>query len=75
MAIPKPTHNVPFEQRKVLTIDETCAYLHLCRATVYKLLREGRISARKLDKRTLILRSSLDAMISALPPYERESAA
>jgi excisionase family DNA binding protein len=50
-----------------LTINEACRVSGLGRTKLYDLIKDGRIKARKLDKRTLIVRSDLEAYLNGLP--------
>lgn len=53
----------------LLTIEETAAELHCHRAQVFKLIAQGRLQvAPKIGKRTMVLRSSLLALIGSAPP-------
>ena len=49
------------------SVDEALAKLGIGRDFFYRLIREKRLPARKLGKRTLILASDLDAFLEALP--------
>jgi excisionase family DNA binding protein len=50
-----------------LTINDACRVSGLGRTKLYSLIGDGRIKARKLDKRTLIVRSDLEAYLNGLP--------
>ena len=52
-----------------LSIAEASARLGCSRGTLYKLLGAGSIDARKLGRSTLVIVSSLDAFIAALPRF------
>jgi excisionase family DNA binding protein len=41
--------------------------LGLCRDSVYKLIREGRLPTRKIGRRTVVLESDLQAFLESLP--------
>jgi excisionase family DNA binding protein len=49
------------------SVDETLVKLGIGRDFFYRLIRDKRLPARKLGKRTLILASDLDAFVEALP--------
>jgi excisionase family DNA binding protein len=49
------------------SVPEVMLSLGLCRDTIYKLIRSGRLVARKSGKRTLILASDLQAFTESLP--------
>jgi excisionase family DNA binding protein len=46
---------------------ETAAILGLCHATVYKLIGDGRLDARKIGGGTRITRDSIETFIASLP--------
>ena len=50
-----------------LSIGEACAIAGIGRTSLYDAIRDGSLIARKLGKRTLILRRDLDAFLTALP--------
>lgn len=52
-----------------LSIDETCLATGLGRTKLYEIISQGRLPAKKLGKRTLILKSDLEAFLSALEAY------
>mgnify|MGYP001092158513 CR=1 FL=1 len=54
---------------------EAADVLGVSRATIYKLIAEGAIPARRLATRTLILRSDLERFAASLPAYEPRGAA
>jgi excisionase family DNA binding protein len=51
------------QQRLVYSILEAANALNLSRATLYRLLGEGRIASIKIGSRRLILRSSIDDLL------------
>jgi excisionase family DNA binding protein len=51
------------QQRLVYSILEAAYALNLSRATLYRLLGEGRIASIKIGSRRLILRSSIDDLL------------
>jgi hypothetical protein len=61
---PKPTTPVVPE---LLSIAATCAGYSLNKTLVYALAREGQIDVRKVGKRSLVVRSSLDKWVAGLP--------
>lgn len=54
-------------QREGLSIDEACAIAGIGRTKIYQAINDGHLKARKYGKRTLILRSDLQAFLAALP--------
>jgi excisionase family DNA binding protein len=55
-------------QREGLSIAEACAAAGIGRTKLYEAIADGRLKARKLGKRTLILRDDLRQFLAALPP-------
>jgi len=53
--------------RRAYSVPETMCVLGLCRDSVYKLIREGRLPARKIGRRTVVLETDLQAFLEALP--------
>jgi len=53
--------------RAAYSIAEVIALSGLGRDTIYKAIHEGRLKARKLGRRTLILPSDLQAFFESLP--------
>lgn len=49
---------------KFLSIKDTCRVLGLGRTTVYALIKAGRLQAHQIGRRTLIPRTSVDALVS-----------
>lgn len=52
-----------------LSIEQAQEICGLGRTKLYELLKSGELPARKLGKRTLILRSDLEAFLSSLKSY------
>ena len=48
-----------------MTADETCAALKISRPFLFKMLREGKIPARRLNKRWLISRRAIMDWLAA----------
>jgi excisionase family DNA binding protein len=57
-----------------LTVDNFTKQYGVGRTKVYELLAEGKLTARKLGKRTLIDRAEADSWYHSLPSYQPESA-
>jgi excisionase family DNA binding protein len=57
----------PDGERLALSVTEVLVKTGVGRDTLYRLIREGALPARKLGKRTLILQADLDAFLKALP--------
>ena len=53
--------------RRAHSIAETCALTGLGRDTVYAAIRDGRLVARKLGRRTLITDNDLRQFLAGLP--------
>jgi excisionase family DNA binding protein len=54
-------------QREGLSIIEACDIAGIGRTTLYQAISEGQLKARKIGKRTLVLRTDLQNFLSALP--------
>jgi len=52
---------------ELMTFAEACEHAHIGKTTTFKLIRDGKIVARKLGRRTLIERRSLDRFLNSLP--------
>jgi len=59
--------------RRAYSVPETMCVLGLCRDSIYRLIREGRLPARKIGRRTVVLESDLQAFLEALPKLEAAS--
>ena len=59
-------------QQELLTILEFCEAVNCGRTRAYQLLNEGKISAFKNGKKTLIRRADMEAWIASLNPYKSE---
>jgi excisionase family DNA binding protein len=51
-------------QRRTLSIQEAARSSGLSRATLYRLIADGRLSTLKIGARRLVLVSALDALLS-----------
>ncbi|MDI4656023.1 helix-turn-helix domain-containing protein [Xanthobacter autotrophicus] len=51
----------------LLTLDEAASMLRICKVTLYKHIRAGRLSLRKLGRRSFILRSEVEIFLTNLP--------
>ncbi|WP_333823633.1 helix-turn-helix domain-containing protein [Pinisolibacter sp.] len=54
----------------LLTVDEVCRRLGVCRSTYYNLVRSGQLAARQLRGRPYVETSELRRFLSALPPAD-----
>ena len=54
-------------QREGLSIAEACTVAGIGRTKIYEAIADGRLTARKFGKRTLVLRGDLQAFLSSLP--------
>jgi excisionase family DNA binding protein len=55
-----PTH-------RAHSIPEVMLAIGVCRDGIYKLINEGRLPARKVGRRTVVLASDLQAFLESLP--------
>jgi excisionase family DNA binding protein len=53
-------------EKKLLTIKEACEYLNLSRATIYKLIKEGKLTPIKIGRSTRLDKSDLDAFVESM---------
>lgn len=58
-----------------LTIDEYCRAYRISRETAYREIRGGRLLARKLGRKTIILRDDARAWAAALPALQTSNVA
>lgn len=56
-----------FPHREGLSIQEACELAGIGRTKIYEAISQGDLKARKLGKRTLILRSDLHEFLHSLP--------
>jgi excisionase family DNA binding protein len=56
-----------------LSISDACETAGVGRSTIYAAIAEGQLKARKLGRRTLILRDDLTQFLIALPEIKRPS--
>ena len=54
-------------QREGLSVSEACRVAGIGRTKIYEAISEGRLKARKLGKRTLVLRADLQTFLASLP--------
>lgn len=54
-------------KREGLSIPEACAVAGVGRTKIYEAIEDGRLKARKLGKRTIILRTDLQDFLQTLP--------
>jgi excisionase family DNA binding protein len=62
-------------QMKALQIDAVSDRLGVGRTQVYKLIRAGKLDARKLGARTVVMEDSVDRVLESAPRIEPKSAA
>jgi excisionase family DNA binding protein len=55
--------------RRAHSIEETCVLIGLGRDIVYTAIRDGRLVARKLGRRTIITDEDLRQFLAGLPRY------
>ena len=53
--------------REAFAVREFCARYGICRQTFYDEIKRGRIKARKVGKKTIVLRADADAWAASLP--------
>jgi excisionase family DNA binding protein len=55
------------DNREAFSVREFCARYGICKQTFYDEIHRGRITAKKLGKKTVILRTDADAWAASLP--------
>ena len=58
------------EAREAYGVREFCARYGICRQTFYDEIHRGRITAKKLGKKTVILRADAEAWAKSLPAID-----
>ncbi len=58
------------DNREAFSVREFCARYGICKQTFYDEIHRGRITAKKLGKKTVILRTDADAWAKSLPALE-----
>ena len=53
-------------EKVLLTIKEACEYLNISRATLYKLIKEGKLKPVKIGRSTRLDKRDLDKFIQQL---------
>jgi excisionase family DNA binding protein len=59
--------NMDSTTREAFAVREFCARYGICRQTFYEEVKRGRIKAKKLGKKTLILRADAENWAASLP--------
>jgi excisionase family DNA binding protein len=54
-------------RREGLSVSEACRVAGIGRTKIYEAISNGSLKARKLGKRTLVLRTDLQAFLASLP--------
>lgn len=63
-ATSRPAHSVPLGERAALRITEACEYAGIGRTKLYQLLEAQKLRSAKIGARRLVLRESLDKLLS-----------
>jgi excisionase family DNA binding protein len=53
--------------RVAYSVPETMLALGVCRDSIYKLIRDGRLPAKKVGRRTVVLATDLQKFLESLP--------
>jgi len=61
------------DNREAFSVREFCARYGICKQTFYDEIHRGRITAKKLGKKTVILRTDADAWAASLPELKTVS--
>lgn len=62
-----PSLGVVVADRETYSVDEACGIIGCGKTTLYQLVRDRRLVARKLYGRTLFLRGDLQEFLASLP--------
>jgi excisionase family DNA binding protein len=57
-------------RREAFAVSEFCERYGICRETFYQEVRRGRLRARKLGAKTIVLKTDADAWVATMPPLE-----
>jgi excisionase family DNA binding protein len=57
-------------RREAFAVSEFCERYGICRETFYQEVRRGRLRARKLGAKTVVLKTDADAWVATMPPLE-----
>jgi predicted DNA-binding transcriptional regulator AlpA len=75
----KPLHKAKqpsdLSLRKALAIREFCERYGICRETFYQEVRCGRLRARKIGEKTVVLKPDEDAWVASMPALELSATA
>jgi len=56
------------DEKIAFGVDEAALRAGICRDYIYRAIREGKLEARKLGRRTIITDEALRAYLNSLPP-------
>jgi hypothetical protein len=70
MATKSPRQPIP-ETAAAFSILEFCAWAGVGRSSAYQQLRDGKLRAKKIGKRTVVLRADAEHWLAELPVFER----
>jgi excisionase family DNA binding protein len=59
---------------ELLTVPEACRALRVSQRTLYNILKSGTLKAKKIGRRTYILRSETMRFVADLPDYNSDAA-
>lgn len=54
-------------EKFAFSVAEAALFANMCRSGIYEAVRAGQLEARKAGRKTLILRSDLEAYLANLP--------
>jgi hypothetical protein len=61
--------------REAFAIREFCERYGICRETFYQEVRRGRLRARKIGVKTVVLKTDAEAWVAAMAPLELSATA
>ena len=62
-------------RREAFAVSEFCERYGICRETFYQEVRRGRLRARKLGAKTIVLKTDADAWVATMPQLELSASA
>ena len=70
METDKEAKAADLSRREAFAVSEFCDRYGICRDTFYQEVRRGRLRARKLGMKTIVLRADADAWVATMPALE-----
>ena len=65
--MPPLSKPLPVHERAAFTVGDACRYTSISKTRLYRYMDDGELQFKKLGQRRLILRESLDRLITPTP--------